>query len=424
MRKSIFLLLATLSYCIVNAQVNDINRYMSMHELDSCKSETGVIFNTFAASNSINNKFVNSLLNNQFIDNDLKRSNNIKENNYFGSEDIIGAYFIHLPDSFLNTNTFGYRISFENYNHRDMKFSDDFYNLVFYGNKQYAGNEADLSGFSSSMIKLQKFQFGIFKKSTMLTSKFTYYVGLSLIKGQSDHFIRFYDPTSLYTAETGEYIDFQVLMNYFGTDTVRSKFTDIKGIGGAANVFFAWENTSTDLTVSLSMNYMGLLRWFDNSFTIHLDSTYHYEGMEIEDILNLGEATFSSDMDMDSITEEFFNEADTSGFTRILPERMNLQVSKGFNDNILITAGATYLINANHPLPVFYAVSDIYYNKKVAYYLSVAYGGYSNFQFGLGLSAKLFKQYKLRLGSSNMLGMFLPEQYYCQNAYLSLSYNF
>lgn len=424
MRKTAALLLLIFFYCIISAQVNDINRYMSMHDLDSGKFETGIIFNMFAASNSINNKFINSLLNNQFIDNDLKKSNNIKKNNYFGSEDVISAYFIHMPDSFLNTNTFGYRISIENYNHRDMKFSDDFYNLVFYGNKQYAGQEAVLSGFNSSVIKLQKIQFGIFKKTNMLANKFTYYVGLSLIKGQSDHFIKFYEPTSLYTAETGEYIDFQVLMNYLGTDTVKSKFTDFKGIGGAANIFFAYENTMSDFTVSLAMNYMGLLRWFNNSFSIHLDTTYHYEGQEIENILNLGEATFSSGMDMDSLTDEFFSDADTSGFTRILPERMNLQFSKGFSNNILVTAGATYLINANHPLPLFYVISDINHNKKLSYYLSFAYGGYSNFQFGLGLTVRLFKQYRLRAGSSNVLGIVLPKQYYCQNAYFNLSYNF
>ena len=128
MNKILIAILLLFIVSICNAQINDVNRYISMHNLDSNKSEVGVIANIFSASNSINNEFVNSLYLNKYISDDQKRSNNIKSMNYFGNESSISTYFIHHPDSLFNTNKFGYRIGIEDYTHRDVKFTDDLYN--------------------------------------------------------------------------------------------------------------------------------------------------------------------------------------------------------------------------------------------------------------------------------------------------------
>ncbi|MFH2095333.1 MAG: hypothetical protein ABIJ16_06500, partial [Bacteroidota bacterium] len=238
-------------------------RYLD-RDFSSLNMETGATFNTFLSSNSVNSKFVSSLYGKKFIDNEMKASNKLKSNNVIGNQDHGNIYFCHMPEKFLGTDHAGYRIGLVYHNHRDMRFTDDIFKLIFYGNKMFAGKTADLSDFQLNLLTYQEFQMGYFKQSTLNENPFTYYIGLSFIKGQDYNSLRF-NEASLYTEETGEYIDLNLSMTYQAMDTVKAELTEFNGIGGAANFYFSYRNEEKKYSWQLTINNVGFIRWNDRA---------------------------------------------------------------------------------------------------------------------------------------------------------------
>ena len=119
---------------------------------------TGINGNMHSLSNSLSNKFVYAVFTNKFIDNNLKKTNAISNaNNYFNSIN----FQLYYKSHFKNKSGLGYLISLSDHYYTNIRFSRDYFNFLFYGNKEFAGKTADLSGFKLNFIKYQKLRFGL-----------------------------------------------------------------------------------------------------------------------------------------------------------------------------------------------------------------------------------------------------------------------
>ncbi|MBI5219391.1 MAG: hypothetical protein HY958_10720 [Bacteroidia bacterium] len=432
----IFFIILMLAAFSANSQFTDIYNYFSLHKMnpDTNAYEIGVSYNTFVSSNSISNKFVNSILflgvpafhMNKYLSYDLKKSNPVKTQNFFGMEDNACMYFSYLPDSMFGYDHLGYRVSVENSNHGDVKFSRDLYNITFFGNKDYAGKTADFTDLQLTYMRYQQVKFGLFKQSKNIEDPFTIYFGIGIIKGQSYNSLSF-DTTTLFTEESGEYINLQMQALYFTTDTAKnkSKWYHFNGMGACADIAFTYEDKKGNYFISCSLNDIGFIRWKNNSLMVPFDTTVHWDGVMVDSILWGRDTTFNTNFTKDSLIKTLYAKTKKTGFVKMIPEKINIAITKRLlNNNLYATLGMSYLYHANCPYPLIYAKGDYYFRNKISAGLQLAYGGYGNFQCGLGVSARFTKNILLQLGSSNIIGFILPYQTYAQSAFGRVICNF
>lgn len=423
-RLIIFLVVSILNSGFLFSQIDDIWSYRTLNSLaDGNRFESGTSFNTFISSNSINGSFIYAITGDQYIDNAIKNRIHLKPLNFAGNEDNFNVFFSHVPDSLFGTAGLGYRIGMSYNNHRDIRFSDDLFNLVFYGNRQFAGDTANLD-VQINFMTYQELQAGIFKKYVSDDNSLLIYLSLSLIKGQDFNSINVRN-TGLFTAETGEYLDLDLTGSYQFMDTVKSDFSDFNGMGTALNFFLDYTDFRKNYKVNLSIENIGFVRWKNQSHTINLDTNIHYKGIEILNMFDYNDSSYFG-IQPDSIVTDFFNHTDTASFTKVLPERIHIAVTGIFADSrLFFTAGAGYMYSANMKLPLFYAKGEYLLNDFFSFSILSGYGGYSGFHLGVGAKLNIMKKKLfINLSSNNFLGFVFVNSPMSQNICAGLSYRF
>lgn len=400
------------------AQFTDIYHYGSLHSLksDSLPTETGISYSTFAASNSIRSKFVNALLQKKTLSRELRKNNPLVSENFLGSEDNACIWFAHMPDSLFGYPKLGYRVSVENSFHGDTKFSEDLYNLAFFGNKGLAGRKADFSGNSLTFMKYQQVKFGLFKQTGRADEPFTVYFGFGFVKGQSFNFIET-DTATLFTEESGEYIDLDFHAKYFSSDTAGSKWYDFNGYGGCADLGFIYEDKKNNFIINCSINDIGYIWWNKNSLVVPADTFIHWDGIMADSLLWGHDTSYDAGFDQDSLKKIIFAKAGKTSFVRVIPEKINISFTKKFlNKSLSATMGLSYLYHANCPLPLFYVRGEYFFRNMISVSTQLAYGGYDKLQCGIGIDAAFSKHFKLQLATGNLPGFIAPENSFAQSA--------
>jgi len=426
MRKNVIaILFIILSLNSVFSQINDVNSYSRLHlQHNEYNSIIGVNADVYTGSNSINNNFTNSFLTNSFIDNELKQSVNLHDKNYFGYKNQTNIYFSTLCDTLLGVANMGYKVSVNNYSIQNMQFSRDFFNLAMHGNKMYEGKTADISGLDINYLTFQSIEFGLFKRFVEPTNGYhTLYLGLSFIKGQNYHYF-FLENGSMYTAPDGEFIDLEMKGTYFGSDSVKANLSTVSGLGASLNFYWAYEDVKHKTRYEVSFTELGLISWYDNPLNYNADTTIKFEGVEVNNVLNSTQKTYD-EVSQDSVINTVFNKQDNTTFNKSLPKQFSFSVTKiMLEQKYELTIGTGYIFNANQFMPAFYANNRFVLDPNFNISLLVAYGGYSNFNLGLGTSFRIKKRLRGYIGTTNILGFVLPKKTYSQAAYISLAYSF
>ncbi len=417
----LFFMIISLS---LSAQINDVYNNFYLHRIDTTLQRVYVGVNSNFSSNSIKTAFFNKILTKDYIDNATKQLNNISSENYLLSENTNVVSYIIKPDSFRSHTDIGFKFDIVNLNRITSVFSEDLYNIAFYGNKSYAGKTADFSNSYYKSITYQKINFGLFKhaKDTSNNDRITYYAGFSLINGQDYKFIDLFK-SSLFTSETGEYIDFDLQMLYNYAKNGKTDFLENRGIGGAFNFNLTYENTKFNYFINLSIEDLGLIKWTRYSYSTVIDSNMHFEGVEIANILDIDNYS-TGNLSKDSLMSQITDNTKRYSYTTGLNEKINLSFSKNLlKNNLFTTIGVGYLYNAKEPIPVFYGRTNYKFNKIFATGLQIAYGGFTGFRYGLGFYAD-FNKLDLYLGSNNPMGFILTDLSYSQSIYLRVGFNF
>ncbi len=400
------------------AQFTNIYDYATLHELkhDSSDSEVGLSYNTFIASNTIRSSFVKALLQNKLLSRSIRQNNPITSENFIGSEDNACFWFAHLPDSLFGYEKLGYRISIENSFHADTKFSSDLYKLAFFGNKEMAGKAADFTKNYLTYMKYQQVKFGLFKQTGRSDEPFTVYFGLGFVKGQSFYAAET-DTATLFTEESGDYIDLNFHAKYFSSDTASSKWNNFNGFGGCADLGFIYEDKKNNFIVNCSINDVGYVWWNKKSLIVPIDTFIHWDGIMADSILWGHDTSYQSGFNQDSLKKIVLTRAKKSSFVKVIPEKVNISFTKKFfNKSLHTTLGLAYLYHANCPLPLIYARGEYLFNNKIISSLQLAYGGYDKFQCGIGIEATFSKYFKFQLATGNLLGFLIPEKSFVQSA--------
>jgi hypothetical protein len=408
----------------INAQIAPLFSPVSTnHENDTVFTEAGTVFYYYMGSNSINNQFASAVFKSEFLDEHIKNSNYLKGKNIFGNDLYSNTYIAVMPDSLWGSSQLGYRIGFGTRQFRSLRFTDDLFNVVFFGNKDYAGKEAIFNNTKLRLLDFQEIQFGLFKDFNDDNLRVRLYFGLNLLKGQQFQMLNLYKG-SLYTAETGEYLDLKTRLYYYTSDQSHKNFTDINGYGLSCNAYLKLENTKSHFTFTFASQDLGYIVWNKKSYKTAIDTSMHFEGIEISNVLSLGQSNIHG-LSKDSLMNTLYAHNDTTRLQISLPERLTMEIQKewsGFFRTSLF--GISYIFDSGQTIPQFYVMQTAGFTKWLNGGIIANYGGFSGFNAGIMLQFHTGKHFSATLASADITGFILPSDPFARSISTSICYKF
>jgi hypothetical protein len=390
---------------------------------DSARTRIGVSFDYSFGSNNLTNEFISKFYNGGYIDNTLKDEvlSRSKNKNRIGADMNTGIYGAFKFDSIFHKKNLSLFFAIKDRQHFDASFSKDLYKIGFYGNASYAGKTADFNGFNMTLLRYQQIQLGLF--SSKLDSAARWGIGLSFLKGEQ--FSSIYAKTAeLFTSEDGQYIDFNTSISAAQSDTAQRGLGAFNGYGGSVDIYFEapYKTPFGNSKLKASVSDIGLINFNKNTLYLNQDSLFHYDGFHINSIYDLQDSTLSDNTSQDSIISSIapFQKRTVSV---TLPAVLNLSFETRFSPAFELEEGIHYIFNANYNL-LAYVKSSFYFSQRFRISATLSYGGYSTFNYGIGIYANFGKGFIVYAGSNNIEGFIVPKKTTAQGAYISLVKNF
>lgn len=293
------------------------------------------------------------------------------------------------------------------------QYSKDLYQLVFFGNAPYAGQELNLSntilsstwfhslGVSGGWVQRNV---GVFKNIHFrFTPAFVYGVRNSRFELKQG---------SLLTEENGEYINMDFTGSYHATDSLYQAFSP-GGFGAKLDLNVLFELPKSKLEVSISD--FGIVAW-DHKRNHKLNSSFSFVGVEIEDVFNLQDSLFEIAEFQDSILGN-----STENLNAFLPMAAAIYFEHTFSEHWKLKNWAKYRL-VNNYFPFLMSQLNYGFNNFTAGF-SMSYGGYASIQAGLVLGYQN-KHFKITTGTTNVLGFIDQKKQFSKNIFGQLSYLF
>lgn len=350
-------------------------------------------------SNAITSKFFKSFYTGQYLDVELKNKTfkKLGKRNRMGFDLNYGLRIAQMPDT---SSAWGYYAALNNVFHIDMGFTQDLFKLYFAGNKEYAGKSAELAKSSFQLLSYRQLKGGFIKKS----SNSIWGLGLSFVKGENYTGGQI-KKGSLFTEQDGLYIDLETQLKAQMSDTGKTTFGDFVGWGIGADFFY-----STQLNEKSKLNFeisdLGFISWGPKSLTIENDTAFRFEGVEVDDILNIGDSLFKG-FTTDSILDTLNATSSKGAFTKLIPGYISITYQNQISEKLTLNTGIIYRLNANY-FPYIYFGTDIKLGEKVDFMGKLSYGGYATLGLGLGMNFHLAKFLQLQVNSNHIEGYLLP----------------
>lgn len=389
---------------------------------DSSKTRIGLMADYDLNSNALTSQFINKFYKGKYLDTDLKNSvlDRVKNNNQVGANINYSVYGVFKTDSLFHKKNISIFFSIKDREHFDARFSKDLFKVGFYGNADYAGKIADFNGFDLNLLRYQQFQIGILLSKSDTSSRFG--IGLSFLKGEQYKSIHA-KKAELFTSEDGQTIDFNTSFQVAQSDTATNGLGAFNGYGASADIYFEapYKTRIGKSKLRVSVADIGLIRFNKQSLYLNQDSLFHYTGFTVNSIYQLQDSTFaktSKDSIMNAIAPLKKQSVSVS-----LPAILNLSFETQLNKHVQLTEGIQYVFNANYNL-LFYVKGNFILTNNIAISATVGYGGYGNFNYGIGAFANFGNGFLIYVGSHNMEGYLAPKKTCGQSAYISLVKNF
>lgn len=418
MRRILTIVFFIFSLC-ANAQVT--NDYFREGDY-SASAEAGL--NIDVASSTISNSFINTFLWEDHIDDKSKQRmfNSLQKTNVAGFDLDDKLTFITFPDTFAGTTNMGVFVSYGTHLHLDLDMTRDMIKLFFAGNKQFKGKTADIGNSSLNLINYQQLQFGVISRFGEGKTHHSFGVGVSINNGIQNTRIRF-SKGNLYTAPDAEYIDIHAAFDVNRSDTSDNK--KFKGFGSSLNLYYSF-NTENKNIFNFSISDLGFIQWNKNSQQFSKDTAMHFDGVHIDDPLNI-EGNIFGNANPDSIVHSYTYADTTFSYFMLTPACFKVSYLHNFNEILSFEGSVTKKMHIHYD-PLFMLRANLKTCKNSMISLSIHYGGYSgsnplkshNVNFGIEIAHLFGKSFMFIAGTNYLNGFINPATQNAQGAYVSL----
>jgi hypothetical protein len=371
---------------------------------DSTGNKTGII-----ADYNINSSFLNSAFYSGWTS--KKNINTETKNNIIArlsNENTAGGDISYRIFSSINASNDSasrrYFISIASREHFNTGLPRDFVKLMLFGNKQFAGDTAFLTGINFTYLRYQQIEAGLLWN---YEDRHKYGFSLSYLNGAANMQM-LTGKSFLYTDKNGEYITLGIKGNYYRSDTSKTEYFSNNGWGISANLFYEYliNDSIGRQSIKFEASDWGFIRWNNNSEQYIRDTAITYKGVYINDVFALNDSVFQN-LNPDSALGISANKYIKQAYTGFLPAFMKVSynmIKSAHN----IEAGMYYRTGGNF-FPMMF-ISDQF---TITDYLSIggrlAYGGYGRLNSGVNLHFN-FHKYLIQIGSNNIESYILPEK--------------
>ncbi len=375
-------------------------------------------------STSISNNFTNAFLFSDYIDSTKKQHlyNELANTNRLGADIVQKAEFRYVFDTLFSCKNFGISAGVYNNFHLDMNFTDDLMKLFFSGNKAFEGKTADLSNASLNMMQYQVFRLGIIKqfKTDFASHSFGFSVGF--VNGTDYTNIRFKNAL-LYTAPDAEYIDLTANYQACLSDTSSSGKYTSKGKGASINFNYSYQCIHNNVFY-VDVSDLGYIKWNNQTINTKKDTSIHFEGVVIDDILNISGNIFGNG-NTDSIKQNYIYSGTTSDLIVALPVKLEIGYQRILNAKSSVFVILKKRFHSNYTLQ-YSAGLKYTVSKNTAFTSNLNIGGYSAIHkgdlvnLGIEIQQQFAKRFKIILGTNSMNGFVFSNSVSTQGIYASL----
>ncbi len=377
------------------------------------------------SSNSITTKFLNTYLYSSHIDSLNKQwmFACLKPSNKLGCDLQGGISYVVYPDTFMGKTNMGLFVKYNKYYHVDMSFTRDLCKLFFDGNEQFAGKTANLSNSSLNVINYEQIQIGILEKFGDGKLKHTFGIGLSLNNGYNNSIINIKNG-SLYTDPNAEYINFSANYDVFRSDTTNTT-TTFKGLGTSINIYYSFE-TANKNAFEFELTNLGFLSWGRHSEQLSKDTSIHFNGINVNDILNIQGNVFHN-ANADSIIHTYTYSKKSSPYTTLTPACLRISYLYHLSEKVRMQFLIQKYFFSNYD-PLFMVKFQYLPTRKNIVSLNFNYGGYQgadvlenhNINTGIEYAHDFGKGLIILAGTNYLNGYLWPYSQTGQGIYFTL----
>ena len=377
-------------------------------------------------STSITNKFLNKFLFGDHIDAQNKQwmFAGLKPDNTFGADVEGGISFVTFPDTFAGSTNMGLFVKYNKYYHADLSFTRDLFELFFDGNERFAGQEADLSNSSLNLVNYEQLQLGILTKFGDDKIKHTFGIGVSLNNGYQNTRIDIKDG-KIYTDVNAEYLDFSANYDIYRSDTSTGGSNALKGFGTSANIYYSFITEKKNI-FDLELTDFGFITWNKNSQQFSRDTAFHFEGINVDDILNINGSIFDN-ANPDSVFNSYTYADTTMRYTMMTPACLKISYQYNFSEKTRMEFCFKKKFFSHYD-PFFLVKAQWVPTKNNIISFNFSYGGYGsanpavnhNGNFGLEYAHDFGKGMVMIAGTNYINGFIYPYSTTGQGAFITL----
>ena len=378
---------------------------------------------SFGAKYSYGSSVMNSEFLNKFIfggkierNHKDKAYQNLSGNNKLGG-DLNYHFNVEIPlDSIFGKKNISLRVGMEIIEHMDGQFSDDLFKFTFDGNKQFAGKSIEIGGTNYNYFKYQQINLGLINHKTIDDKLAKEGVIFSIITAQ-EHKAITVPNGSIFTEELGKEIDVDLNYLYNSSDTANKGIGAFNGFGVSTDLFSEFILKNGD-KVYLGLEDLGFIYWNSNSLEIAADSSFHFEGIVVDNIFDLNDTLLGS-ISKDSILNNISTTNKQGDYSIALPTALNINYTKELNEKWKISVGIYHKILSNY-FPLISSNYYYYFNKKFVAKAHISYGGYGKLNTGLAFAKSFSKYIDVFIGTNNLETFIAPASSYSNSGFVGV----
>jgi len=413
MRKLLFLILLIASFNTFSQITHDIRLWELLKDTSSTSFNFS-LQNQYLASPTSDPQMLNYFLLLHYAEktyrNDLIKS--LKDENFAGLELYTNIWLSPFAKNLFKDDQSYFSIQLKNSYEQYILFTKDMAELLFSGNKKFAGKSAFVDPLKVNVNLFQSFELTF--NSSDLQDNIRYGIGLSYLKGSLFTEFSTYR-AELFTSETGDSVYLDLGLRYRSTDQQKRGLKDVNGNGLAFNGYVML-STSDNAFWYLSMENLGFIKWNKNAVDISMDTNISFSGF---DILSTNPFDTSKSFFIDT-----FQNLDASGemisFTTSVAPRVKLVYFHQFNDWFSLLAGSEYKIE-KYFFPEIYLNGQFKY-RNIGLMAGLGLDQYKNPGFNFGISANISNTFYLDAGTHHLqafgIAPFLGQSMYFRATFL------
>ena len=376
--------------------------------------------NLTAKSNAFPNSFYTDFYRGGYLTDEVKQNaaKELKNLNRFGADADMGLVFRHSLDTIFKQTGWSYTARIAERRHLNLEMTKDFFNVGFFGNAMYENKTAKLANFQLDFISYQ--QIGLGLEKTLFIKENTHQIGLmgNFLNGRNAQ-RALVNKANLYTATDGEYLNLEIEGKYNRTDTLKSKQVipnPSKGVGFSVDVYYQLI-TKENHKLQMTILDFGYLYWKNSAIAYNYDTLFRFDGINIPNLISINDSLIK--LSSDSLLDLGKRNSNKS-FQTVLPAWFMVNYSHNLvPGKFTLNFSGRYRFNDVY-LPFIAVGGTYYYNNNTSASISVGYGGYGNFNYGIMLQQRIWKYFTVGIGSNQLEGLIMPKKASGQSAVFSI----